>query len=92
MTVEPLTDSELGQLANFLMSLKRPKLTADYTNWRGEKSTRFFEPIRVWFGSTDWHPEPCLLLKAFDIEKGGERDFKLVDFDMATMAQIEPAE
>jgi hypothetical protein len=52
-----------------------PALTFPYTNWRGEFSVRRVLPIRVWFGSTDWHPEPQWLLRALDLDKGGERDF-----------------
>ncbi len=53
----------------------RPELRFPYTNWRGEFSVRRVLPIRVWFGSTDWHPEPQWLLRALDLDKGGERDF-----------------
>jgi hypothetical protein len=51
-----------------------------YTNWRGETSRRAIIPRHVWFGSTDWHPEPQWLLKAIDTEKGEMRDFALKDF------------
>lgn len=88
----PLTNNELGHLANLLLSLKTPILTADYTNWRGVKSKRTFKPYRVWYGATQWHPEPCLLLRAVDLEKGDQRDFKLADFDMETLAQVKPTE
>jgi hypothetical protein len=37
-------------------------------------------PRRVWFGSTDWHPEPQWFLKAMDTEKGEMRNFALKDF------------
>jgi len=36
-------------------------------------------PERVWFGSTEWHPEPQWLLEAFDIEKGERRSFAMAD-------------
>jgi len=55
-------------------------VTLTYTNWRGETAQRTIIPQRVWFGSTDWHPEPQWLLTALDIEKGAERDFALKDF------------
>lgn len=51
-----------------------------YTNWRGETSERTILPFSIWYGSTDWHPEPQWLLKAIDMEKGAERDFALKDF------------
>jgi hypothetical protein len=55
-------------------------VTLAYTNWRGETAQRTIVPQRVWFGSTDWHPEPQWLLTALDAEKGAERDFALKDF------------
>ena len=50
-----------------------------YTNWRGEKSLRSIIPIKIWFGSTEWHKEKQWLLQALDTEKGAERDFALRD-------------
>ena len=51
-----------------------------YTNWRGETSERTITPMHVWFGATDWHPEPQWLLRAWDHERNAERDFALKDF------------
>jgi hypothetical protein len=58
-------------------------VTLTYTNWRGETAERTILPQRVWFGATDWHPEPQWLLTAIDVEKGVERDFALKDFGAA---------
>lgn len=55
-------------------------VTLTYTNWRGETSERTISPRRMWFGSTEWHPEPQWLLSAIDTEKGALRDFALKDF------------
>lgn len=55
-------------------------VTLTYRNWRGEVAERAIIPRRVWFGSTDWHPEPQWLLTAWDVEKNAERDFALKDF------------
>lgn len=55
-------------------------VTLTYTNWRGETSARAIIPRYVWFGSTEWHPEPQWLLRATDTEKAAERDFALKDF------------
>lgn len=55
-------------------------VTLTYRNWRGEVAERTIIPRRVWFGSTDWHPEPQWLLTAWDAEKGADRDFALKDF------------
>ena len=58
-------------------------VTLTYTNWRGETAERTITPKRIWFGSTDWHPEPQWLLTAFDAEKQANRDFALKDFGQA---------
>lgn len=55
-------------------------ITLTYTNYRGETSERTITPIRPWFGSTEWHPEPQWLLRAYDHDKRAERDFALKDF------------
>ncbi|MBD9390170.1 hypothetical protein IB237_23495 [Agrobacterium sp. AGB01] len=56
-------------------------LELPYKNWRGEISTRKIQPIRIEFGSTEWHPEPQWLLVATDVEKNAERSFALKDFN-----------
>jgi predicted DNA-binding transcriptional regulator YafY len=50
-----------------------------YTNWRGELALRTAIPIKIWFGQTSWHPEEQWFIRAFDVDKGEERDFALVD-------------
>ena len=59
-------------------------VTLTYTNWRGETAQRTITPKRIWWGATDWHPEPQWLLTAFDAEKQADRDFALKDFGAAT--------
>ncbi len=54
-------------------------LEISYTNYRGETAERSILPQRVWFGSTDWHPEPQWLLDAIDVDKCAERSFALRD-------------
>lgn len=48
-----------------------------YTNYRGETASRRILPLRIWFGSNEWHIEPQWLLDAVDIEKGSERTFAM---------------
>lgn len=55
-----------------------------YTNYRGETSRRELHLVRIYWGSTDWHPEPQLLLKAFDYQKDAYRDFAVSDFTIDT--------
>jgi predicted DNA-binding transcriptional regulator YafY len=50
-----------------------------YTNYRGETALRTVVPERIFFGSTEWHPEPQWLLEALDLEKGQSRSFAMKD-------------
>lgn len=50
-----------------------------YTNWRGETAPRHLYPVKIWFGSTEWHTEPQWLVKASDLTTGNIRDFALKD-------------
>ena len=50
-----------------------------YTNYRDETKVRTIIPIKLWFGSTDWHPEGQWLLDAFDIDKYANRSFAMKD-------------
>ena len=55
------------------------KVRICYTNHVGETAIREIIPIKIWFGSTDWHPENGWLIDAFDIEKKEERSFAMKD-------------
>lgn len=50
-----------------------------YRNWRGEVSKRRVVPLRLWYGSTEWHPELQWLLVARCLDRGEERFFALSD-------------
>ncbi len=50
----------------------------DYTNHRGERSTRLVLPQEIAFMSSRWHDGNQWILKAFD-EKKGEREFAMKD-------------
>ena len=58
---------------------RRKAIKIVYTNYRGETALREVLPQRVWFGSTDWHPEEQWLLDAIDLDKGAPRSFALRD-------------
>ena len=47
----------------------------DYVNWRGRQSTRQIKPIRLIWGSNEWHPTPQWIVEAIDCEKGDVRGF-----------------
>ncbi|MEM7303494.1 MAG: hypothetical protein AAF468_20640 [Pseudomonadota bacterium] len=90
-TVEPLSDAEHIELENLLIAMREPVVvTADYTNWRREKSNRRFIPKRFWIGETEWHPTRALFLHAWDLDKEAYRDFNLIDFDLSTLQRVKP--
>lgn len=60
------------------------QINLTYTNWRGEKAVRLVMPKRLWFGTTEFHPEPQWLLEVYDIEKQAFRDYALKDCDFTT--------
>lgn len=54
---------------------KKIPLRFEYKNWEGEIAVRKVEPIKLWYGSTQWHLKDGWLFKAKDLEKDVERDF-----------------
>jgi len=54
-------------------------VTIRYTNYRGETADRQIVPIRIRFGSSEWHPEEQWLLDAFDLDRNADRSFALKD-------------
>lgn len=54
-------------------------VTIRYRNYKGVVAIRRIRPIRLWFGTTDWHSTPQWLLEAVDIDKDALRDFALRD-------------
>jgi hypothetical protein len=61
------------------------RLLVVYRNWKGEVGERVIIPRRLWFGSTQWHPEPQWLLDAEDVSKGVARSFSTKDFLAVTV-------
>lgn len=55
-----------------------------YRNWRGEVSERRAVPQYVYFGATEWHPEPQWMMRALDVDKGAVRDFAMRDMAFAS--------
>jgi predicted DNA-binding transcriptional regulator YafY len=49
----------------------------DYVNHRGELARRRVRPVRLYFGSTAYHPEAGWLLEAFDLDRQATRDFSM---------------
>lgn len=51
----------------------------DYTNHRGERSWRRVKLGNAFFGTTNFHREPQLLINAFDYDRNAERTFAVKD-------------
>lgn len=58
---------------------KGDKLNFDYTNWQGVTGRRTAVVERIWFGSTEWHPDAGVLIEATDCEKNVVRYFYAMD-------------
>ena len=50
-----------------------------YTNWRGVTTVREIIPIKLYLGSTEYHPKKQWLLKAYDTYKKEHRHFSMKD-------------
>jgi predicted DNA-binding transcriptional regulator YafY len=59
--------------------MKNQIIEFTYKNYRGEIADRKVVPIKIYFGSTEYHKEPQWILKALDLDKNAERDFALLD-------------
>lgn len=88
LAINQRKDREVGGVSDTaLASLTAPTqgggerpILAEYTNWRGERSIRTFIPRRVFWGSNEWHPEPQVLIEAYDCEKEALRTFAASGF------------
>lgn len=56
-----------------------PPIRILYKNYKGEIAWRSILPKKIWFGVTEWHPEPQWLLDAEDLERHVQRSFALKD-------------
>lgn len=56
------------------------EVTITYRNYRGETAERRIIPRKIWFGSTEWHPERQWMMDAIDVEKNAVRSFAMNDF------------
>ena len=48
-----------------------------YRNHKGIEEIRTVRPIRIWFGSSAWHPDSQWLLEGFDLERMQTRDYAM---------------
>ena len=64
-------------------------ITMTYRNYRGEIAERTFIPNCIWWGSTDWHPEPGWLISGLDMPREVQRDFALADCQFADLSRAD---
>lgn len=62
-------------------------LIIDYVNHRAVRGRRRITPHSIFFGVTEWHPEPQWFLRATDLDKKATRDFALKDLAAPPSAQ-----
>ncbi len=58
-------------------TVEMDKVSFQYRNHRGEIAERRVLPIRLFYGSTAWHPNAQLLMECFDLDKQEIRDFAM---------------
>lgn len=66
----------MSDLSEF-MKPRSDAVAVDYVNWKGTRRERRVLPLRFFFGSTEFHPEPQWLFDCFDFECGENRTFAL---------------
>ena len=53
-------------------------VSIDYVNWRGERRVRSVVVREFVFGTMPpWHPAPCWMIRATDVELGEDRMFAM---------------
>lgn len=52
-----------------------------YTNYKGKTRNRSIYPLRIFFGSTEYHKTPQWLLEAVDLGKDAKRMFAIKDIN-----------
>lgn len=77
---------------NPVADLVAREITMIYRNYRGEIAERTVTPLHIWWGTTDWHPEPGWLMTAFDHDKQADRDFALADCQFAALTPVAASE
>lgn len=52
-------------------------ITFEYTNHRGDKSTRRITPAGIRFGASEYYPEPTWLINGWCHDRGAWREFNM---------------
>lgn len=78
-TIQAAWIAAAGEIKHVVTGPGGEPVVIRYRNHRDEVADRRILPRRIWFGSTDWHPEPQWLMDATDVDRGVERSFALRD-------------
>lgn len=62
-----------------IVPCNNPILTFRYTNYKGNTGYRTVQVHGVYFGSTEYHPEPQWLMNAIDLDKKENRVYAMKD-------------
>lgn len=55
----------------------RTPVEIEYTNWKGERSTRLIYVYQFYWGVSEYHPTPGYLIHGWDLEKQATRTFSM---------------
>ncbi len=61
-----------------------------YTNYKGVKAARVINPVKLWYGKTEYHPVRQWLLEAWDVEKKAKRNFATCHIESWRPVTFEP--
>lgn len=61
------------------MNEAQDAVTVKYRNHRGEESYRRVQPLRIWFGATEWHAGRQWLMDVYDYGRNAHRTFAMRD-------------
>lgn len=75
MCMPPVTRA---QISNPISKNAQP-INMRYKNWRGEVAVRTVIPQRIYWGSTEWHPNEQWLLEVLEVDKQVTRVFAVAD-------------
>jgi hypothetical protein len=80
-----------GEIMSFKYLLPGQTYEFVYTNHRGETAKRLVIFQGLDYGSNDWHPTPCWLLRGKDLERQASRSFDLAKIDTDSLREFDVA-
>ncbi len=61
------------------MAMHDPAIRIRYKNYKGEVAVRLIVPLRIFYGSNEYHKTDQWLIEAYDMDKRANRTFALKD-------------